>query len=98
MDVTGSIPDDMYEKVEALACSQEQSRSELYVQALELLLRSECELEEPLGVCSLPEWLDWSNDKITYSLNQYAKQHESSLDESWAGAQARTILENSEWK
>ena len=97
MDVTVSIPDDVYEKVESLASSQEQSRSELYVQALELLLRSKGKLEEPLGGRSLPEWINWSSDKITYSLNQYAKEHGSSLDESWAGAQARTILENSEW-
>lgn len=98
MDVTVTIPDDLYEQVESLACRQEQSRSDLYTHALKMLVNAQDGAHEPSGGPSRPEWLDWSAEEITRNLDEYASEHDTSIDPALAEAQTRMLLENCEWE
>ena len=96
--MTVTIPDDLYEQVESLACRQEQSRSDLYAQALEMLIHAQDAPDQPPSDPNRPEWLDWSAEEVTRNLNEYASQHDTSLDSALAEAQTRMLLENCEWE
>ena len=98
MNVTVTIPDGLYEQVESLACRQEQSRSALYAQALKMLIHAQDAPDQPPSDPSRPEWLDWSAEEITRNLNEYASQHDTSLDPALAETQTRMLLENCEWE
>ena len=54
--------------------------------------------DQPPSDPSRPEWLDWSAEEITRNLNEYASQHDTSLDPALAEAQNRMLLENCEWE
>ncbi len=98
MDVTVTIPDDLYEQVESLACRQEQPRSDLYAQALKMLVRAQGDPDQLSDGPSRPEWLDWSAEEITSNLNEYASKHDTRLDSALAEAQTRMLSENCEWE
>lgn len=53
---------------------------------------------QPPGDPSRPEWLDWSAEEMTRNLNEYASEHDTSLDPALAEAQTRMLLENCEWE
>lgn len=94
MNVTVTIPDDLYEQVESLACRQEQSRSDLYARALKMLVHTQDDPDQPPSGPSRPEWLDWPSEKITQVLNEVYSEHDSTLDPGLALLQSEAVRED----
>ena len=92
--VTITIPDDLYEQVESLACRQERSRSDLYTQALKMPVHAQDNPDQPPSNPSRPEWLDWPSEKITQVLNEVYSEHDSTLDPELALLQSEAVRED----
>ena len=92
--MTVTVPDDLYQQVESLACCQERSRSDLYTQALKMLVHAQDNPDQPPSYPSRPEWLDWPSEKITQVLNEVYSEHDSTLDSGLALLQSEAVREN----
>ena len=96
MNVTVTIPDGLYEQVELLACRQEQSRSDLYAQALEMFVHAlgDPDNDKMPSQPTRPEWLDWPSEKITRMLNEVYREQDSTLDPGLAKLQSEAVRED----
>ena len=98
MEVTVTIPDSLFEQVESLACQQEKTHSALVVQALQNLVESADENEQTdQAATECPQWLNWSDEETTRSLNQFATEHDTTIDPGLASAQTRALQDKWEW-
>jgi len=95
VEVTVTIPDSLHKQVDSLACQQEKSYSALVVEALQDLV----EAAGKSGQADMngPQWLNLSDEEITNSLNEFAAEHDTSLDPGLDSAQKRALEDEWEW-
>ena len=95
MEVTVTIPDSLFERVDSLACQQDKSHSAVVVQALQYLVDSSHKVVQTGTI--RPSWLSWSDEEITRSLNEFAAEHDTTVDPGSASAQTRALQDKWEW-